>query len=242
MRISSILLIELCFVFIIVNSAVVNLDCAQIQESFVLQTQEIYAGQFPCLPDTANGSRTLLRFSVVLNNLDDTAARLTPYRNPFHIIYQFNSSSTVLRSGYLNVTCLRDTVCDGPRRFMYCGVGGLGPACNMSLDRRLPCQWVDITDLLINNIYSLRLALSPGLSGAGIGVIDTTPCQFYVTPSSLDYLTIGGWRMQLGVFLSLTGLPTLFIIVTCVMHSMQKSPSFHIKRKQMYRNIQYKSE
>jgi len=220
----------------------VNLDCAQIQESFVLQTQEIYAGEFSCLPSTANGTRTLLRFSTVLNNLYDEAVRLAPYRNPFHILYQLNSSSTILRAGYLNVSCLRDTTCDGKRRFYYCGVGGLGPGCNMSLDLRLPCQWVDITDLSINTVYSLRLQLAPGLSGVGVGVIDTTPCQFYVTPSSLDYHTIGGWRMQLGVFLALTGLPVLFIIVTCIVHNLQKSPSFHIKQKQMYRNIQYKQE
>jgi hypothetical protein len=112
----------------------------------------------------------------------------------------------------------------------------------MSLERRLPCQWVDITDLLINNVYSLRLQLAPGIDGAGIGIIDTTPCEFLITPSDLDYLTIGGWRMQLGVFLALTGLPVLFVIVTCIMHDLQKSPSFHVKHKQMYRNIQYKQE
>lgn len=227
----------------IVNSAVVNLDCTQIEQSFALQTQEVYAGEFTCLPTTANGSRTLLRFATVLNNLNSEPVRLTPYNHPIHLLYEFSSGSTVLRAGYVNVTCLRDTSCGkNPMRFMHCKVGGIGAGCNMTLNHHLDCQWVDITGLFINAPYTLELQLAPGIGGAGAGIIDTTPCTFTVWPNTLSYITVGGWQMQLGVFLGLTGLPVLFIIVTCVLHHMQKPPNFNVKHRQMYRNIQYKME
>lgn len=214
-----------------------KLDCSQIESSFALQIEDIYAGQYPCLPNTANGSRTLLRFATVLNNFDNTSVRVAPYRTPLRIVYQFNSSSTLLRAGYLNVTCLRDTECAGRMLYWNCWVGGLAPGCNMSLDRRLSCQWVDITGLLVNFPYTLKMWLVPGLGGVGADVIDPTPCQFGVVPGNLNHLTVGGWQMQLASFLTITGVPVIFIIVTCVLHDCRKTPSFNIKRNQMYRSL-----
>lgn len=124
--------------------------------------------------------------------------------------------------------------------YWTCEIGGLAPDCNMSLDRRLPCQWVDITGLLINLPYVLKLWLVPALDGSGTGKIDPTPCQFYVVPGNLDHLTIGGWRMQLASFVAFTGMPVLFLIVSCIMHDLRKTPEFHVKHKQMYRSLHYK--
>lgn len=214
-----------------------KLDCAQIESSFALQTEEIYAGQYPCLPKTANGTRTLLRFATVLDNLFNESIRVSPYSTPLRIAYQFNSSSTVLRAGYLNVTCLRDTQCTGRMLYWTCSIGGLASGCNMSLDRRLPCQWVDITGLLINMPYTMKLWLIPGLGGVGASVIDPTPCQFSVVPGNFDYLTVGGWRMLLASFIAFTGMPVVFIIASCIVHDLQKTPAFHVKYNQMYRTL-----
>jgi len=241
MRIHRIFLISWCLFTIIVNCATVNLDCAQIAASFVLQTEEIYAGQFPCLPTTSNGTRTLLRLETVINNLNDAEIRIAPYTDPFWILYQLNQSSTILRAGYINVSCFRDTIC--PRRdsrFQHCHVGGMGAYCNMTLDRRLPCQWIDVTNLTLNNYYSIRMQLNSGLSMPSTGKLDATECNFYINLANLDTIQVGGWRMLLAAYIAFTGFPLVVLILSCIMHSMRKTPSFRVVERRMYRNIKTK--
>lgn len=231
------------FLPIIVNSQVVNLDCVGIQDSFVIQTQEVFAGQYPCLPTTSNGSRTLLRFATVLNNLNSVPVRISPYKLPVRILYSMSFSSVVVRSGYLNVTCLRDTFCGKrPPRYTRCDIGGLNSKCNMSLDHRLPCQWIDITGLLINNLYDIEMSLIPALDGSGMAQIDTTPCTFSVVPANFDTLTVGGWRMMLVSFLVILGIPVVVIFVTCLCHNMRKPGLFSVYDKSLYNHIKWHSD
>jgi hypothetical protein len=171
----------------------VALDTAKITESLLCRDEEIYAGEFSCLPDTANGTRTLVRMAVVLHNPTECDYSFQP-QTPLRIFYNLSDSTQVLRSGYFNVSCVRDSSCyKGHRataieRFEFysaCRTGGISANCTSYLSNRAVCQWVDITSLPLEVPYTLTLQLQPSVDGLGAGLLDETPINITFTPLNI---------------------------------------------------------
>jgi hypothetical protein len=175
----------------------VALDAAKITDSLLCRDEEIYAGEFSCLPDTANGSRTLVRMAVALYNPTECDYSFQP-QAPLRIFYDLSSSTEVLRSGYFNVSCVRDSSCyksakiPATERFMFysaCNTGGISANCTSYLSHRAVCQWVDITSLSLAVPYTLTLQLQPSVDGLGAGIVDTTPINITFTPLNIRQRT-----------------------------------------------------
>lgn len=172
----------------------VALDSTKIADSLVVHNEEIYAGEFSCLPTTANGTRTLLRMAVAIHNPTDCHHSFQPYEAPVRLFYNVSDSlDIVVKTGYFNISCIRDTTCSGvhsilnPDRVLHtaCRTGGLSANCSLYIPSRAQCQWVDITELSLSSGYVLTLYLQPSLDGIGSGILDETPINIDFVPNSL---------------------------------------------------------
>ena len=169
-------------------SNAVGFDTSRVVQSLQLDTTEIYAGQYPCLPDTANGTRTLIRFAVAVVNPTECSYYFQPYEEPLRVNYTlFDAANVTLRQGYFNVSCVRDSICPEHNevRFFTCTNSGLSPGCTLLISNRAFCQWVDVTGLMLDNPHTLELQLQPSLLGLGAGVLDETPILLSFVPSAL---------------------------------------------------------
>lgn len=84
------------------------------------------------------------------------------------------------------------------------------------------------------------MQLNSGLSIPSTGKLDVTECNFYINLANLDTIQVGGWRMLLAAYIAFTGFPLVVLILSCIMHSMRKTPSFRVVERRMYRNIKTK--
>ena len=164
------------------------------QASLRLLEQEIYSGEYPCIPTYHNGSRRLVTFAVALRNSGNESVHFSPYDTPVRVNWWLESPvNTLLSSGYFNLSCVRDTTCDGGEsalQFFVCQTGGLSSNCSTYLNTRTPCQWVDITGLNPWLTYWLRLSLRPSIDGLGNGTLDQGNVTLTFNPSQLKKTNI----------------------------------------------------
>lgn len=184
------LLLLLCAWCTLVNSkghGKISLNGTEIHKSFFLDSLVVHEGQFECLPPTVKGNRLLLRFDVILNNLSNDSAIFYPYTKPLQLHYQLydNAYANVSRSGYFNISCIRDTFCYGLDEgnsnemtpfFYACVHSGISAGCQQSVYGTGDCRWIDITGLDLFHLYRVTLSLvNPAEPGESRGTVDSTP-------------------------------------------------------------------
>jgi len=132
--------------------------------------------------------------AVAIHNPTKCHYSFQPYETPVRLFYNIsNSMDTVVKSGYFNISCIRDTTCTGahqlldPNRVLYtaCRTGGLSANCSLYIPHQAQCQWVDITELSLTSGYVLTLYLQPSLDGVGSGILDDSPINISFVPNSL---------------------------------------------------------
>lgn len=197
-----------------------NLDSVAIQKSLVYKQEEVFAGQYPCLPDSSNGTRKLVRFALYLNTNTTSIIRLEPYTNPLRLNYWLYDvyGNLKLRS-YLNVTCVRDTACQTEEQFTFFScLGGISHGCQTILSSRTACQWVDITNLSIYTKYTLSLQLIPSITGLGLDVVNQSIVNVTFIPTALPSgVTVTTANTVISVLVFLVPLATMYIFaMVCI--------------------------
>jgi hypothetical protein len=168
----------------------VTFNDADMQASFVIRNRELFDCEFPCLPTGVNGTRRFIQYAIILENTGNTSAVFIPYhQDPIRIVYNLsNSSMDNIKSGYYNLSCVRDSRCSEnweKMNYFYCGYSGLTPGCKTIISHQEVCQWVDITGLEEFSQYNLSLSLLPGVLGQGIDQLDLTVHNFTIIPGAL---------------------------------------------------------
>jgi hypothetical protein len=191
-----------------------------IQKSLVYKQEEVFAGQYSCLPDSANGTRKLVRFALYLNTNTSTIVRLEPYTNPLRLNYWLYDVYGNLRlRSYLNVTCVRDTACQKEDQFTFWScIGGISHGCQTILSSKTACQWVDITNLSVYTQYTLSLQLQPSITGLGVDVVNQTIVNVTFIPSALPSgVTVTTANTVISVLVFLVPLSVMYILaMVCI--------------------------
>jgi len=161
------------FAVSIVNSkghGKVSLNGTEIGKSMYIDTIVTHSGQFECFPPEINGTRTLLRFDVVINNFSNDSATFYPYTHPLQLHYSMYdlTAANLVKVGYFNISCIRDTYCYGLDEgnsnemtpfYFACVHSGISKNCQQTAPGKGDCRWIDVTNMDFLHVYRILMWL-----------------------------------------------------------------------------------
>ena len=201
-----------------------TLNGTETGKTFFLDSMVMHKGQFQCMEEGVKGSRLLLRFDVVINNLSNDSAIFYPYDNPLQLHYRLSDVTlgNYSKTGYFNISCIRDTFCYGldegnsneMSTFYYaCVHSGMSRNCQQRVYGTGDCRWIDITGLDILHLYNVTLNLvNPASPGAVRGSVDSTPWSTVISLRTIQRNTEPSSFKLISSILLFSGTPVIALI------------------------------
>lgn len=219
-------LIVLCLLGLVHSAAedVISFDQPKMQDSLRFREMEVFAGEFPCIPSFDNGTRQLISFAIALRNNGDEDIKLGPYNSPLQILWQLEApQNTIVLNGTMNLSCIRDTVCDRTisRKFFVCHLAGLTANCDTYLNAHTSCQWIDLTGYSLWAHYWLRLTLQPSLTGVGTDKIDNTTITLDFIPRQLKRINATSLTNSI-LFMTAFAVPNLLYFIAVIVTTARR--------------------
>lgn len=220
-------LIALCLLGLVHSASedVIYFDQVEMQNSLRFKEAEVFSGEFPCIPTYDNGTRQLITFAIELRNDGPHDVKLGPYDAPLQILWQLESPQfTVISNGTMNLSCIRDTICDAQvnRKFFVCDLAGLSANCTTRLNAHTACQWVDLTGSSLWSRYWLRLSLQPALTGLGADKIDNSTITLDFIPRQLKRLNVASLTNSI-LFMIAFAVPNLFYFIVLIIKTARRN-------------------
>jgi hypothetical protein len=136
-------------------AALPTLDWEALFDSLTIYDDNVFAGEFDC---TANrsGLMSFLVFDLKLGNTLDSDIVLLEL--PQFNVTLYNGSGAVANSSF-QLAYLRDEFSPSHQPgYEHISYQGLSAGCNVTLPRGIPCQWLEITEL-VNSTDELELSV-----------------------------------------------------------------------------------